>query len=302
LSESEINNLFNGLLLILLLLLLSGEPFDLLTAASPEHPDPETHVLLVSAAHYVSGAIMKLVPHPLAVIPDVLLDAAGLRHQQGRECGDRGLIHVHEDLSAECLVRHRGQEGRHIHLLGLSPRRRSLLLRLLDKLVSHLLWQVRQEFRVVTQISREGIVGWLLLGCWLGLGSGLRLLSLVLFLLLFLCLARLLLSSRLLLSRRLLLLILLLLNFRDINRREKLSPQLFREFSQDGRINAICHQEVIVVAECGARWVYRRWLLCKNGLLNFLLLPHLFIPQLLRQRLLLADHRSVLDLRLLLLR
>ena len=217
LSESEIYNLFNGLLLILLLLLLSGEPFDLLTAASPEHPDPETHVLLVSAAHYVSGAIMKLVPHPLAVIPDVLLDAAGLRHQQGRECGDRGLIHVHEDLSAECLVRHRGQEGRHIHLLGLSPRRRSLLLRLLDKLVSHLLWQVRQKFRVVTQISREGIVGWLLLGCWLGLGSGLRLLSLVLFLLLFLCLARLLLSSRLLLSRRLLLLILLLLNFRDIN-------------------------------------------------------------------------------------
>jgi hypothetical protein len=218
LSESEINNLFNGLLLILLLLLLSGEPFDLLTAASPEHPDPETHVLLVSAAHYVSGAIMKLVPHPLAVIPDVLLDAAGLRHQQGRECGDRGLIHVHEDLSAECLVRHRGQEGRHIHLLGLSPRRRSLLLRLLDKLVSHLLWQVRQEFRVVTQISREGIVGWLLLRCCgLGLGSRLRLLSLVLFLLLFLCLARLLLSSRLLLSRRLLLLILLLLNFRDIN-------------------------------------------------------------------------------------
>jgi hypothetical protein len=302
LSESEINNLFNGLLLILLLLLLSGEPFDLLTAASPEHPDPETHVLLVSAAHYVSGAIMKLVPHPLAVIPDVLLDAAGLRHQQGRECGDRGLIHVHEDLSAECLVRHRGQEGRHIHLLGLSPRRRSLLLRLLDKLVSHLLWQVRQEFRVVTQISREGIVGWLLLGCWLGLGSGLRLLSLVLFLLLFLCLARLLLSSRLLLSRRLLLLILLLLNFRDINRREKLSPQLFREFSQDGRVNAICHQEVIVVAECSARWVYRRWLLCKNGLLSFLLLHHLLIPQLLRQRLLLADHRSVLDLRLLLLR
>jgi hypothetical protein len=302
LSESEINNLFNGLLLILLLLLLSGEPFDLLTAASPEHPDSETHVLLVSAAHYVSGAIMKLVPHPLAVIPDVLLDAAGLRHQQGRECGDRGLIHVHEDLSAECLVRHRGQEGRHIHLLGLSPRRRSLLLRLLDKLVSHLLWQVRQEFRVVTQISREGIVGWLLLGCWLGLGSGLRLLSLVLFLLLFLCLARLLLSSRLLLSRRLLLLILLLLNFRDINRREKLSPQLFREFSQDGRVNAICHQEVIVVAECSARWVYRRWLLCKNGLLSFLLLHHLLIPQLLRQRLLLADHRSVLDLRLLLLR
>jgi hypothetical protein len=154
LPESQINNLFNGLLLILLLL-ASGKSFDLLTSASPEHPtDTKTNVILFSAANYVSGAIMELVSHPLAVIPDVILDPAGLSHEQWWECGDCSLIHVHEDLSAECLVSHRGQEGRDIHLLCLSARGGSLLLCLLNQLVSHLLWQVRQEFWVVTQISR----------------------------------------------------------------------------------------------------------------------------------------------------
>ena len=48
----------------------------------------------------------------------------------------------------------------------------------------------------------------------------------------------------------------------------------------------------------------RRWFLCKNGLLDFLLLLYLFIPKFLRLhlRLLLADHRRVLiDLDIMLL-
>ena len=118
--------------MIMLLLLLSRKSFYLLTSASSEHPsDTKTEFILFSAAYDVSGTLLELISHPLTIISDVILDPAGLSHEQGWQCVNCGLIHIHEDLSAECLVSHRSQERSDIHLLCLSARRSSLLLGLL---------------------------------------------------------------------------------------------------------------------------------------------------------------------------